>query len=96
MASIIFGLWLLAYTALVAKMHPRLRFIRNWVSQDTCYHLLVWAIIVHAIEAGAVYAFCYLLKVIQPQQMNTNTQLKWTLGVGVFGLACLHDFAKRD
>ncbi|KAJ2032236.1 hypothetical protein IWW57_000325 [Coemansia sp. S610] len=95
MASIVFGLWLLAYMALVNNVHPRLRFIRHWVSQDTCYHLFVWALIVHALEAGAVYAFCYLLRVIQPQQMNANLQLKWTLGVGLFGIACLHDFAKR-
>ncbi|KAJ1649463.1 hypothetical protein GGF38_006105, partial [Coemansia sp. RSA 25] len=95
MASILFGLWLLAYMALVADVHPNLRFIRNFVSQNTCYHLLVWALIVHALEAGAVYAFCYLLKVIQPQQMNSELQMKWTLGVALFGLGCLHDFAKR-
>ncbi|KAJ2240580.1 hypothetical protein GGI13_007620 [Coemansia sp. RSA 455] len=95
MASIAFGVGLLTYMALVNNVHPRLRFIRHWVSQDTCYHLFVWALIVHALEAGAVYAFCYLLKVIQPQQMDTKTQLKWTLGVVLFGLGCLHDFAKR-
>ncbi|KAJ2101689.1 hypothetical protein GGI09_001631 [Coemansia sp. S100] len=95
MASIAFGVGLLTYMALVNNVHPRLRFIRHWVSQDTCYHLFVWALIVHALEAGAVYAFCYLLKVIQPQQMDTKTQLKWTLGVALFGLGCLHDFAKR-
>ncbi|KAJ2746347.1 hypothetical protein GGI20_001407 [Coemansia sp. BCRC 34301] len=95
MASILFGIWLLAYMALVTNVHPSLAFIRAFVSQDTCYHLLVWALIVHALEAGAVYAFCYLLKIIQPQQMNTETQAKWTLGVAMFGLACLHDFAQR-
>ncbi|KAJ2324575.1 hypothetical protein GGH92_010652, partial [Coemansia sp. RSA 2673] len=95
MAGVLLGLCLVGYLALVSEVHPGLVFMRRLISQTTCYHILVTTLIVHALEAGAVYAFCYLLKTIQPQQMNTENQIKWTIGGAVFGIFCLHDFISR-
>ncbi|KAJ2694162.1 hypothetical protein H4R19_005939 [Coemansia spiralis] len=86
------ALW---HVALVDDVHPALRFVRAVASREACYFVLVGVFCVHLIEALAACAVCQLIKTFQPQQMSTATQIQWTVGGALFGMFCLHTFAKK-
>ncbi|KAJ2352833.1 hypothetical protein IWW50_003943 [Coemansia erecta] len=93
MALVIAGLATLGYLAFVDTVeHPILQAIRAVVSRDACYYVLVAVAGIHFLEACAV---CQLIKTFQPRQMDTRTQVKWTVGGAVFGLFCLHTFISK-
>ncbi|KAJ1993257.1 hypothetical protein GGI25_005070 [Coemansia spiralis] len=95
MVAVISSMSLLGYLALVDDIHPALKFFRYLVSQDTCHYMFVCAIILHLFEAFVVYIVCQLIKIFQPRQMSTKTQIQWTIGGLFFGLFSLHEFIKK-
>ncbi|KAJ1962141.1 hypothetical protein GGI12_002824 [Dipsacomyces acuminosporus] len=95
MVFCIVGLGLLGYLALAENIHPSLVFLTQYVSQTACYYIFGVAIGLHVLEAAIAYMLCHLIKTFQPRQMNTENQVKWTLGCALFGVFCLHGFVTR-
>ncbi|KAJ1763825.1 hypothetical protein LPJ69_002223 [Coemansia sp. RSA 1752] len=95
MSLVAIGMSALTMLAVSSSSHPLLKFVHMFVSQSTCYYVLVGVIIVHFLEACVVCAVCQLVKTFQPRQMDTRTQVQWTVGGALFGLFCLHAFASK-
>ncbi|KAJ1936880.1 hypothetical protein FBU59_004918, partial [Linderina macrospora] len=95
MVAVLSGMGLQAYLGYVEDVHPSVQFFRSFMPQIWSYYIFVAAAGVHFIEAFACFALCYLIKLFQPKQMSTSEQIKWTVGVLLFGLGCFHDFLSR-
>ncbi|KAJ2483294.1 hypothetical protein IWW56_000486 [Coemansia sp. RSA 2131] len=95
MSFVALGMSALTMLAVSSSTHPLLELVHMFVSQSTCYYVLVGVIIVHFLEACVVCAVCQLVKTFQPRQMDTRTQMQWTVGGALFGLFCLHEFASK-
>ncbi|KAJ2503701.1 hypothetical protein GGH96_000041 [Coemansia sp. RSA 1972] len=95
MSFVALGMSALVTLAVSTSSHPLLKFTRLFVSQSTCYYLLVGVVIIHFLEACVVCGVCQLVKTLQPRQMDTKTQVQWTVGGALFGLFCLHAFVSK-
>ncbi|KAJ2762448.1 hypothetical protein H4S06_000654 [Coemansia sp. BCRC 34490] len=95
MGGVGIGLASLAHLALAEDVHPLLAIFRSLATQGTWYFVLVLVVVVHLLEAALVFVVCQLIKTFQPRQMNTRTQIQWTLGGAFFGVFCLHRFVVR-
>ncbi|KAJ1952770.1 hypothetical protein EC988_003373 [Linderina pennispora] len=95
MAAVLLGMGLQGYLGLVAEVHPMVSFFRVVLPQMWSYYIFVVACGLHVFEGLACCALCQLIKLFQPKQMSTREQLKWTVGVTLFGLGCFHDFLSR-